>query len=135
MPENDRYGTIARMDTTEYKAKLTAEKALLEEELSKLGSRNPSNPADWVPSKPVGEEFGADVSDNAVVIDEMHENNASLNELEGRLNNVMRALEKIDAGTYGTCEISGEEIEEDRLNANPAARTCKTHMGEEATLA
>ena len=34
----------------------------------------------------------------------------------------------IAAGTYGTCEVSGEQIEEDRLEADPAARTCKAHM-------
>ena len=81
-----------------------------------------------MPSKPEGDEFGADRNDNAEIIEEMHENNASLNELEGRLQNVLRALDKIAAGTYGTCEMSGHEIEADRLGANPAARTCKKHM-------
>ena len=117
-----------------FKAKLEKEKTILEEELGKLGSRNPSNPADWVPSIPKGDEFGADRNDNADIIEEMHKNNASLNELEGRLQNVLRALDKIAAGTYGTCEISGEPIEADRLGANPAARTCKEHMDKESTL-
>ncbi|MDE2079336.1 MAG: TraR/DksA C4-type zinc finger protein [Patescibacteria group bacterium] len=58
----------------------------------------------------------------------MEENNAALNELEGRLNMVTNALDKIKAGTYGTCEVCGEEIERDRLTANPAATTCKVHM-------
>lgn len=38
------------------------------------------------------------------------------------------ALHKIESGTYGICEVSGEKIEEDRLEANPAARTCSAHM-------
>ena len=38
------------------------------------------------------------------------------------------ALERIEKGTYGICEVGNEEIEEDRLNANPAARTCKAHL-------
>ena len=117
-----------------YKAKLESEKKLLEEELSKLGSQNPANPQDWMPSIPKGDEFGADRNDNADIIEEMHENNASLNELEGRLQNVNRALDKIAAGTFGTCEISGHDIESDRLGANPAARTCKEHMDKEHTL-
>jgi RNA polymerase-binding transcription factor DksA len=50
------------------------------------------------------------------------------------LNTVVHALGKIEAGTYGVCEVSGMDIEEDRLEANPAARTCKAHMAEEATL-
>lgn len=53
---------------------------------------------------------------------------AELAELEGRWNDIRDALKKIDAGTYGVCEVSGEPIEEDRLIANPAARTCKEHM-------
>ena len=51
-------------------------------------------------------------------------------ELEERLLDVNRALKKIDKGAYGACEISGEQIEEDRLRANPAARTCKKHLNE-----
>ncbi len=45
-----------------------------------------------------------------------------------RLKEVEHALERINNGTYGICEVSGEPIEEDRLNANPSARTCSAHM-------
>lgn len=117
------------------KTRLEAEKKLLEEELAHLGHKNPDAPGDWVAAKPEGEEFGADRTDNAGVIGEMHDNNASMNELEGRYNNVVRALEKFTTGAYGVCEISGHEIEEDRLEANPAARTCKEHMHDEHSLA
>ena len=118
------------MDTTHFKKQLEEEKALLEKELSALGTRNPSNPADWVPAKPADDAFGADRNDNADIIEDMQDDNASLNELEGRLNTVIQALEKMDAGTYGTCNVCGNEIESDRLNANPAAPTCKAHMNE-----
>lgn len=118
-----------------FKERLEKEKTVLEEELSRLGSKNPDTPGDWVAAKPAGEEFGADRTDNAGVIEEMHENNASMNELEGRYNTVVRALSKFDDGTYGVCEVSGNDIELDRLEANPAARTCKAHMGDEPSLA
>lgn len=115
-------------ETVKFKKTLEEEKTLLEQELSQLGARNPSNPSDWVPAKPAGDEFGADRNDNADIIENMEDNNAALNELEGRLNLVIRALEKIESGTYGTCEVGGEAIELDRLTANPAATTCKKHM-------
>ena len=115
-------------DTSKYYAILEKEKTLLEQELSGLGARNPNNPSDWIATKPEGDEFGADRNDNADIIEDMEENSATLNELEGRLTLVNRALEKIDAGTYGVCEVGGEEIEKDRLAANPAAPTCKLHM-------
>lgn len=40
---------------------------------------------------------------------------------EGRLEDVKRALQKIDEGTYGICEDTGEEIPEGRLKAIPEA--------------
>ena len=51
-----------------------------------------------------------------------------LKELEIRYNDIKDALDKIEKNKYGICEVSGEEIEEERLIANPAARTCKAHM-------
>lgn len=59
---------------------------------------------------------------------------ATLALLETRYRNIVRALQKIDAGTYGICEISGEPIEADRLIVNPAARTCKAHLNDEVDL-
>lgn len=112
----------------EFKTRLEKERDILERELSVLGARNPLNPGDWEPKKPDGEESSPDRNDNADIIEAMHENNASMNELEGRYNNVVMALEKIEKGTYGLCEVSHEPIEIERLNANPAARTCIHHM-------
>ena len=115
-------------DTAKYKKILEEEKSLLETELSELGSRRPENPSDWVVSKPSGEEFGADQNENADIVEDMQDNNAALNELEGRLNQVIKALTHIAEGTYGTCEVCNESVEKDRLEANPAATSCKKHM-------
>lgn len=112
-----------------FKKILDEEKKLLETELSELGSRNPSNLSDWIPSKTSGEEFGADANQNADIIEDMQDNSGALNELEERLRSVVQALERIHEGTYGVCEVSNEPIEIDRLNANPAASTCTKHMG------
>ena len=126
---------LTDVQKTALKERLEGEKKLLEEELGRLGTRNPDAPGDWVAAKPAGDEFGADRIDNAGVIEEMHENNASMNELEGRYNSVTRALDKFATNTFGTCEISGHDIEIERLEANPAARTCKEHMHQESSLA
>ncbi len=67
-------------------------------------------------------------------IEEAEEQVATLALLETRYRNIQRALQKIDTGSYGICELSGEPIEPDRLLAHPAARTCKAHMDEEADL-
>ncbi len=110
----------------EFKIRLEKERAILQKELSSIGKQNPSNPDDWEPRAP-GEEFGADRNDNADIVEALHENNAAINELEIRLKNVSLALERIEKGTYGICEESGNPIELERLNANPAAITCIAH--------
>jgi len=40
---------------------------------------------------------------------------------------VEHAIAKLDAGTYGTCEVCGRPIAEARLEAMPATRWCVEH--------
>lgn len=116
------------METSTYQAQLAAEKANLEEQLQTVGRRNPSNPEDWEAETKGPTDDTADVNDRAEILDEYQENATILTDLEIRYNDVKDALERIENGTYGTCETGGEPIEEDRLAADPAARTCKAHM-------
>ena len=119
------------IDTNKFKTSLEAEMKELETQLSKVGRRNPNNPDDW---EAVQGETNVDYADRNEVgdaIEQYEENSAILKELETRYNNVKLALSKIEEGKYGICEISGEEIELDRLEANPAARTCKAHMNDQ----
>ena len=115
------------MNTAPYHDLLTTEKTNLEAQLATVGRVNPSNPADWeaVPRE-TGQE--ADPNDRADVIEHYAENTAILNDLEIRYNEVLAALARIEDGTYGTCLEGGESIEEDRLHADPAAKTCKAHL-------
>lgn len=113
---------------THYKTKLERELTILEEELSTVAKRNPNNPADW---EAKSENADIDTADRNEVADEIgnFETNVAISkDLEIRYNEVKNALEKISKGSYGKCEIGGEDIEEDRLEANPAATTCKVHM-------
>lgn len=109
-------------------ASLEQEKENLRQELSHIGKENPET-GDWyaVPEETDG-EADADYSDQADYVEEFESRAAQLGELELRLKDVNDALEKINNGTYGICEKSGEPIELDRLQANPAARTSKAHM-------
>lgn len=43
---------------------------------------------------------------------------------DGRRGQVLVAMQKIDDGTYGTCERCGKEIGTKRLDADPAAVYC-----------
>ncbi len=52
---------------------------------------------------------------------------ASLAAAETEVADVQHALGRLDDGTYGTCEICGDPIGDDRLAERPAARTCAAH--------
>lgn len=113
-------------------------KANLQKELSRLARVNPDNPSDLEttyanPSEPGANqsEREADPLDAAEHIEDYETRNAVEVQLESRLQEVNAALARIESGAYGWCESnSGEKhrIEEGRLAANPAARTCTAHM-------
>lgn len=114
---------------TALKEKLQKEQALLERELATVGRINPDNPKDW---EATAEDLNipqADMNERADEITDFEDRSAIEFELEERYNGVKNALERIDNGTYGKCTVCAGEIEEDRLSANPAATTCKAHMG------
>lgn len=48
--------------------------------------------------------------------------------LEGELAEIDAAFERLEAGTYGLCEVDGKPIEEERLEALPATRRCTAHQ-------
>ena len=52
-----------------------------------------------------------------------------LTEVERELAEVERALGRLDAGTYGTCEVCGGAIDDERLAAHPATPRCAEHPG------
>jgi RNA polymerase-binding transcription factor DksA len=117
-----------QIDTKYFKEKLLEEKTKLEEELATVGRINPDNPKDWEATPGDVNDKSADPNKLADNVEEYEARTATLKELEDGLKDVTDALEKIEKGTYGICEISGEQIESDRLEANPSARTCKKHL-------
>jgi RNA polymerase-binding transcription factor DksA len=46
-----------------------------------------------------------------------------LEQLEAELSELQAALDRVDRGTYGIDEVSGDPIDPERLEALPAART------------
>lgn len=120
--------TMNKKDLEYFKKKLEKEKALLEEELKTIGKVNPANPDEWQPGPVKMDIDTADENEVADKFEQYGENNVILEQLENQLKGVNDALKKIDLGTYGICEISGEKIERERLDANPSARTSIKHM-------
>jgi DnaK suppressor protein len=109
------------MNTEYYKEKLIAEKTILLEEIEALGTLRISH-EDYEAKAEEGTDFAENI-ELANMFEVESNKDAVLDQLENRLMDVERALIKIDVGNYGICEVSGEQIEEARLEANPAART------------
>lgn len=122
------------IDTQKMEARLKEELAVVTKELEGLGVHNPKADEDWIPTP---EDTGETEPDPNIVADRSEnwaERRGTLDALESRYNNLRHALAKVSTGTYGICEIEGTPIEEDRLEANPAARTCKKHIDQESEL-
>jgi RNA polymerase-binding transcription factor DksA len=108
---------LSQSDQEYFKGKLLIEKERLEKELSLLG-------------KKVGEgdyetnitDMGSDEEETASEVEEYVDNLSVETNLEGQLQEVLAALERVERGTYGICEKSGEPIDHARLEAYPSAR-------------
>ncbi len=115
-------------DPEYYKKRLEDERDTLLQELERIAVPDPENPENWILKAPDLDIMEADQNEAADRTEEVHIDSIVLDELEGRYRLILHALRKFETGTYGICEESGAPIEEDRLDANPAARTCKKHL-------
>ena len=116
------------IDIEHFKKKLEAEEKLLEKELEAVGRRNPDNLSDWEATPADKDVSRADENTVADGIEDYEENVAIVDTLETRYQDLKNALDKIKNGTYGLCQVCGEEMDAERLEANPSARNCRLHM-------
>ena len=71
------------------------------------------------------EAIPQDFSEQAVVMENDETMVALDAELAAQEDDIARAFERLDAGTYGVCTQCGEAVEPDRLEALPATATCR----------
>jgi RNA polymerase-binding transcription factor DksA len=122
------------INTDAFKTQLEKELSDITVDLQELGIHNPQVKEDWIAVPKDVETQEADENVAADRAEDWLERTATLSALEKRYNNIIKALNKIEAGSYGICEICNAPIEEDRLEANPTARTCKAHINDEQEL-
>lgn len=116
------------MNLEKYKEKLLEEQEKIENILSELGVVDETGDWEAVPQNELSEQEVQDEADLAERSADYQERSIKLNTLEERLGHIRKALEKIKEEKYGICESCGEAIEEDRLEVNPSAPTCKECM-------
>jgi len=105
----------------EIETNLTAEKQKLEAQLANISTKNIKNPADYNATFP---DFGSAEDENAAEV-ATYSNNLTLERtLESALRDVVKALESIKSGAYGTCKYCGNAIDEKRLRARPTSSSC-----------
>lgn len=111
-----------KIQSENLKAKLLEEKKLIEEELSSFAHKDSSLKGNWATDFP---SFGDERTEQDENADEVAEYSNELPmeyALETKLQDVDLALEKIKSGKYGICESCGDQIEQERLEAEPSAR-------------
>lgn len=117
-----------KKDIKTYEDKIKFELETVQKELQTVGRKNPANLADWEALPEKMDILNSDDNEVADSIESYEENTAILKQLEIRFNELKTALEKIKNDSYGLCEVCKTTIEPDRLEANPAAKTCKKHI-------
>lgn len=110
------------MSPQEYKQKLEQELATVITELETIAVQSPDT-GDWVAVPDSTDTATADINTQADLTEEWNARRAIVSQLETRYQNITLALQKIEEGAYGVCEISGKQIEPERLAVYPAART------------
>ncbi len=102
------------------KEQLLSTKERIEGELSRF-SKSSADGTEFKTKFP--DDIGSTNDENATEVEEYTDNLAIEKDLKEQLDDINDALKKIEAGEYGKDEETGEDINPERLQAYPAART------------
>jgi RNA polymerase-binding transcription factor DksA len=117
------------LDKKKIKEKLEKEKGTLLEQMKGIGRLNPET-GEWEATPEEVNYPESDQNELADRFEDFEERSSMIKELELRLNNILRALKMINRESFGKCKICKKDIELTRMEANPAAQTCKKHLNE-----
>lgn len=107
-----------RPDADELRRRFEARRAELEAQLAALTAP---------PDETAVVSFGKRVGDGTTEAVERISSTLTARSVAASLAEVERALTKVAAGTYGRCDVCGEEIPAERLEARPTTARCVTH--------
>ncbi|MBP6060512.1 MAG: hypothetical protein KA515_00715 [Candidatus Pacebacteria bacterium] len=115
------------LDKKKIKEKLEKEREMLLEELRGMGKFDQETGV-WeaIPSEQNVPE--TDQNDMADRFEDFEARSSMTKTLAPRLADVLKALKDLNKESFGRCMVCKKDIESARLEANPAARTCKVHM-------
>jgi RNA polymerase-binding protein DksA len=117
----------AGRDLQKFRELLLAERARLQAELEEIGERTSrATLAERATELSSYEDHPADLASETF---EREKDIAIGESVESLLNQVETALEKVERGTYGTCDACGRPIKKARLQALPFATLCLECQG------
>ena len=115
------------LDKKKIKEKLEKEKDALLEQIRDIGKLNPeTNEWEAIPEEMDSRE--SDQNDMADRFEDFEARSVMIKTLESRLNSILSALKALNRESFGRCEVCKKDIEMDRMEVNPAAKTCKKHL-------
>jgi RNA polymerase-binding protein DksA len=114
---------MTAIDTVEFRSLLQVERDRLSAALEFLLAENPGTMQDEV--RDVG-GWGSDnhLADTASVTYDRELDEGLEEGTQQTIDQIDRALAKLDTGSFGTCERCGKPISEERLRARPWASLC-----------
>ncbi len=118
-----------KLDLDKYKQKLEEKRAEIAENIKRLEGE--SSGRDRLSREVVQQDFegGGDAALQAMT---RNQSAAMIGNLRDMLITIDEALENIEDGTYGVCEVCGKNIPKKRLDALPEATMCtkcRTEVG------
>ena len=118
------------MDLDNARKRLLEERERLRATLAAARSMGHGGSIDGTELSHAGEhpaEYASDVADRQTAM-------ALAGTVDVDLRRVDAALERVEKGTYGRCEVCGRPVEDERLEVTPTARTCIEHREQESRL-
>ncbi|GEL19422.1 TraR/DksA family transcriptional regulator [Pseudonocardia asaccharolytica] len=99
---------------------------LLTAELAELDER--SHRADIEADQPLDDPvLGTHPGDHGSEVAAQMDNTLLADTVAEQRRRVVRALERLEGGSYGRCAVCGTRIDDERLEARPEVATCREH--------
>lgn len=104
---------------SKFKKILETRKNSIVDRISKFAKKDSSGDYVIIPK-----DYGDSEDENSEETSDQIEDESTLSTLEEEMEQIDRAVNKIEEGTYGKCSNCGKPIEEKRLEFNPSATYC-----------
>jgi RNA polymerase-binding transcription factor len=114
---------VSTIDTEEFRTLLAEERNRISNAIDYLHAEHPGNMEDEL-GEVAGRGSDNHLGDMATVTFDRELDQGLEEGAQQTLQQIDRALRKLDDGSYGTCERCGKPIAEERLRARPWATLC-----------